>query len=121
MEDIYIYQNTKNQTEDQTKGQTEKKILSQTEKINNVSDLKVSSLENSEEKMSDKNQTQYKHPIEKMVEEICSKSQNELDELGGIIKDKVDDIYEAHNDITESHYDISVGRFKTLYGNRSVF
>ena len=65
----------------------------------------------------------YKAKVNNLLEKVDNVITNDLlfNIILGIMDIKVDDIYEAHNDITESHYDISVGRFKTLYGNRSVF
>ena len=65
----------------------------------------------------------YKAKVNNLLEKVDNIITNDLlfNIILGIMNIKVDDVYEAHNDITEAHYDVSVGRFKTLYGNRSVF
>ena len=65
----------------------------------------------------------YKAKVNNLLEKVDNIITNDLlfNIILGIMDIKVDDVYEAHNDITEAHYDVSVGRFKTLYGNRSVF
>ena len=65
----------------------------------------------------------YKAKVNNLLEKVDNIITNDLlfNIILGIMDIKVDDVYEAHNDITEANYDVSVGRFKTLYGNRSVF